>query len=580
MISRLKPEDLNCNIFSVCDYDAKSLNELLCIFFEKINNCIDVSNATLELAKWLVNEGLAIEVAKQLEIWLADGTLADIINETIFKELNDKINANTSLINEKHRGFATVSPTMTNAKINEILADEQYSHIYFLKGDYHVNEAQTIKVTGYNKMVYMGGSRIVQDTPNSGKYVMLEIRHCTNVNVYAPTIDGLMPENCQATEWGYGIEVTSSRDTTVHQPIIYRTTGDGIYLGYKWEEQNPPKIRQENVKILNPTIKKCSRNGISVCSGDGVYIHEPVIDDVKRKFPMSGIDIEPENSNKAIIHLKDVFITNPKTKTHDVGIIISSDLDTDANININGHVAEDCYVPLYMAGIKRGTVNYKNAIHDKPRYNAIKFSRCLLGATINIDDVLVNGRGEAGAESVPVNSCMICFNNESQEIGGNITISNVVYNKTTQFENIFSVYAQGTKYQNVKLKNILGDNNMPTMRIGTLENPTIINCPTRYESNYGTLNYNSNNCPSNGMIASNLQADTVRVYQADLPDGIYEVGAYATSGFMLTVKFEGLGVIGEAVSQYKSNNDGSYLKFKKEGNRVLPLEVRKFTATL
>lgn len=88
----LRPQDLNCNIFSVYDYDSFSIQELLCVFFEKINQCVEISNATFKLAEWLVSVGLAQEVAKKLEVWLADGTLKEIINETIFKELNEKIN--------------------------------------------------------------------------------------------------------------------------------------------------------------------------------------------------------------------------------------------------------------------------------------------------------------------------------------------------------------------------------------------------------------------------------------------------------------------------------------------------------
>lgn len=95
----LRPQDLNCNVFSVYDYDGFSIQELLCEFFEKINECVEIANATFKLAEWLVSVGLAQEVAKMLEKWLADGTLATIINETIFKELNDKVNTNIESIN-------------------------------------------------------------------------------------------------------------------------------------------------------------------------------------------------------------------------------------------------------------------------------------------------------------------------------------------------------------------------------------------------------------------------------------------------------------------------------------------------
>ncbi len=91
-IPELNPYDLNCNIFSVYDYDSLSIQELLCKFFEKINECIDIANATFKLAEWLVTVGLKQEVALTLNKWIEDGTLKEIINEEIFNDLNTKLN--------------------------------------------------------------------------------------------------------------------------------------------------------------------------------------------------------------------------------------------------------------------------------------------------------------------------------------------------------------------------------------------------------------------------------------------------------------------------------------------------------
>lgn len=81
-----------CGIqYSIYDYDAHTLQELICILYAKVNEVVDIANLTLELAKWLVSEGLDIVVREQLQIWLEDGTLADIINVEIFKDLNNRI---------------------------------------------------------------------------------------------------------------------------------------------------------------------------------------------------------------------------------------------------------------------------------------------------------------------------------------------------------------------------------------------------------------------------------------------------------------------------------------------------------
>lgn len=90
-ITNLKPVDLNCSIFSVYDYNGLSMNELLCQFFTKINECIEGVNTTTNLVDWLINVGLKEEVANKLNQWLIDGTLSSLINETLLKEINEKL---------------------------------------------------------------------------------------------------------------------------------------------------------------------------------------------------------------------------------------------------------------------------------------------------------------------------------------------------------------------------------------------------------------------------------------------------------------------------------------------------------
>lgn len=118
-IEDLKRSMLNCNVFSVYDYDCLSMQELLCTFFEKINQCVDVTNKTVVLVDWLVSQGLKEEVAKKLESWFADGTLANIINEVIFKELNNKVLLNTRNINNLENNFTEYKNT-NDARVNKI----------------------------------------------------------------------------------------------------------------------------------------------------------------------------------------------------------------------------------------------------------------------------------------------------------------------------------------------------------------------------------------------------------------------------------------------------------------------------
>lgn len=101
-LEQIKPYQLNCNVFSVYDFpDTYSMQELLNKFFDTINNCVELCNNVLDLAKWLVTIGLEQEVAKKLQQWLEDGTLARIINEELFADLNKKIDDNFNTLDGK-----------------------------------------------------------------------------------------------------------------------------------------------------------------------------------------------------------------------------------------------------------------------------------------------------------------------------------------------------------------------------------------------------------------------------------------------------------------------------------------------
>lgn len=135
-LESLKRDSLNCNVFSVYDYCDLSMQELLCTFFTKINQVVDATNKTVVLVDWLVNQGLSEEVAKKLDTWLRDGTLANIINETVFNELNRKVNANTQQI-ELNTRQAKINKLLSEANARQLIKMKKYK---FNFGDYKTDE--------------------------------------------------------------------------------------------------------------------------------------------------------------------------------------------------------------------------------------------------------------------------------------------------------------------------------------------------------------------------------------------------------------------------------------------------------
>ena len=78
-------------INSVYDFNDFTLNELICKLAQKMDEVITQSNESFSYLDWLKGQGLTDEVINILSAWKDDGTLNNIINGTIFNELNTKV---------------------------------------------------------------------------------------------------------------------------------------------------------------------------------------------------------------------------------------------------------------------------------------------------------------------------------------------------------------------------------------------------------------------------------------------------------------------------------------------------------
>lgn len=83
-------QGLKRELFSVYSYDEEELQELLCKFFQKINECVNSTNKLVEVMEELINEGVPKEVQEIFLRYLQDGTLETLINKTILKKVQDE----------------------------------------------------------------------------------------------------------------------------------------------------------------------------------------------------------------------------------------------------------------------------------------------------------------------------------------------------------------------------------------------------------------------------------------------------------------------------------------------------------
>ena len=93
MIKHLKGLEIN----TIYDFDnAFSINELLCKFWEKIEETIAISNESIDILEWVKNTGLSNETKLILEEWRNNGTLSQLINIEKFNEMKEEF---TELLN-------------------------------------------------------------------------------------------------------------------------------------------------------------------------------------------------------------------------------------------------------------------------------------------------------------------------------------------------------------------------------------------------------------------------------------------------------------------------------------------------
>lgn len=272
-IEGLKKYDLNCNIFSVYDYEELTINELLCKFFTKINECIKVSNETVDLAKWLVNEGLSIEVVKKLMTWLNDGTIENLINVNLFNSLNEKIKGLSSQLEH----IINVDSFKTNTNTDQEAVDLALLEFKKRGGgilnfgareylcNFEIESNICIKGQGC-------GVTILKSVPGSNKDVIStkDFNTLTDITTVGDnlgshyveieniTIDG----NKNKNDFGYGIRIwgASLRFTNV---VVQNCVNDGILTQYTTHSTpiDGNDVRNVALESYYNNIKTLNNNG-------------------------------------------------------------------------------------------------------------------------------------------------------------------------------------------------------------------------------------------------------------------------------------------------------------------------------
>ncbi|ANH80932.1 hypothetical protein A8C56_08000 [Niabella ginsenosidivorans] len=201
--------------------------------------------------------------------------------------------------------------------------------------------AKGIKLKSNSSILFQTNSQINLKPTNLAQYGVIWIDNIENVDIYYPKLIGDKYNHLSSKgQWGMGLFITSSNNINIYNPIISKMWGDAIYIG---QQQN--KI-STNITISNAFLDDNRRNGISIVSGNGIYVKNCFISNTNGVSPSGGIDIEPNANNN---ELKNIELTNITTYNNGSrGILVALDYLNGVNkkaisIDINNH--KDYYSP-------------------------------------------------------------------------------------------------------------------------------------------------------------------------------------------------------------------------------------------
>ena len=114
MINHLKDLEIN----TIYNFDNSfSINELLCKFWEKLEETINISNESIDILNWIKEQGLTEEVQTLINQLVGDGTIEQMINVKKIEELRTLINANV----EELRTLINANVVEINNKITDVM---------------------------------------------------------------------------------------------------------------------------------------------------------------------------------------------------------------------------------------------------------------------------------------------------------------------------------------------------------------------------------------------------------------------------------------------------------------------------
>ncbi len=273
------------------------------------------------------------DIEKQEQIINEDG----LINNAYFNISSDGKNAKQTTNG--------INGAINYASKNNISYIKLEKGTYLIDGkeeNYSLNETNTKKgiILQSNIVLDLNGSTIIQETNGAKNYANISVNDVENVSIMNGILVGDKDSHDYTTiesshEWGFGIDVRSSKNIKLNNLEIYDMTGDGIFLMSYYNTNNITT----NVEITNCNIYECRRQGISIIHAENVQIFNNEIANIGGIEPGLAIDLEPEMSTQ--------FVNNVEIRNNKLYDGIAMQRRT-GNITISENEIYDAEIKTYQ----------------------------------------------------------------------------------------------------------------------------------------------------------------------------------------------------------------------------------------
>lgn len=252
----------------VYDFSEMTNEELRCKFFQKLQECIELCNNSNEILEWIKNEGLEKEVTELLTMWKDDGTLKEMIDNELIKnllnglktELVNKINSITILVTNYNDLVVGNDWTMAINKAIEdcsitggkvlcpvgtcLISQIKLKSNVILEGNFYKTVLKSIDnnkydnlIVLYDKNTYLTGIRNLYIDGNNG-----------NQN---KSIRGVLIDNSNGNTPIY------DHHGIYENLYIENTSGEGFFLNNTREN-----------RVRNVQVRSCSKSGFAIYGSD------------------------------------------------------------------------------------------------------------------------------------------------------------------------------------------------------------------------------------------------------------------------------------------------------------------------